>query len=245
MSSILEALKRMEGEESPESVVRFPEDGRPEKKGGRVFSLLAVFVAGLGVAAAGFYLVPRPVPPLLLAQQAPEDTSVFLVEAPQVPSVVRPEGTKPLAKPTPPVVTAPKTIPGPPPEKVIRLEFPAERNDDVASPPKSMPSTYVAPEVPKVPKVPEVPEVPEVAPPVDTSEKPVEEAQKLPAADASTYQLQGVRWSETPSRRIAVINSQILREGGVLDGARILAIDPDGVRLWADGEATFLGFSGR
>lgn len=67
----------------------------------------------------------------------------------------------------------------------------------------------------------------------------------LPFADTSVFHMDGGRWSQTPSRRIAVINGQIVREGAGVDGAVVQAITPEGVVLEVKGARQFLAFGRR
>lgn len=69
-------------------------------------------------------------------------------------------------------------------------------------------------------------------------------AAKAPAASAETVILediglhvQAISWNETPSRRLAVINSRLCREGEKINGYRILTINPDDVVV-SKGEKT-------
>lgn len=233
MSSILQALRRVEEEERLEKVTLFADVAAERNPAGRFLLLMAVFVAGVGVAVAGFYLTQPTKPAVVSAEEGRENAPVFRVEAPQAPIVAKPVVSKPAEKPVPPAVAAPEVPQTSPTEQVLRIEFPEKQAAEVAPEVKPDPPTYVENETAEM-ILPAPPAVPLV-----------DDVQGLPAADASTYHLQGVRWSETPSRRIAVINSQILREGGVLDGAKILTITADGVVLDVAGRRRFLAFSGR
>jgi len=234
MSSVLEALKRMEEEEENGPVVPVERGGVPSKSGmWRWILPLTVIIAGTAGVAGGFYLAQSPEPVAVAAEEPTKETPVFRVVAPVAPSVAAPERGDTLKTPTAPVVAAPAPVKRPEPETFHTPETPVENNTEAMAATESEPMTYAAPEVA------------EAASPVNQPEEPVEDVRSLPAADASTYNLQGVRWSETPSRRIAVINSQILREGGVLDGAKILTITAEGVVLDVDGSRQFLAFSGR
>jgi len=69
-------------------------------------------------------------------------------------------------------------------------------------------------------------------------------AAEAPAVSAETVMLedtglhvQAISWNETPSRRLAVINSRLCREGEKINGYRILAINPDDVAV-SNGEKT-------
>lgn len=235
MSSILEALKRMEGAERDETLSSAVSHGAPsggKARAGRRFLLVALFLVGAAGGAGGVYLASHSDPPLASAEEAPKRESVFRVVAPVSPSVSKPAGPTPLNRPAPPVVSAPAPIKEPAPRKALPVPPPNEAGSGVAAVSEAPPRSGGAPEA--------------TAAPAGMSATPGRESsQTLPAADGAIFHLQGVRWSEVPSRRIAVINSQILREGGTLEGARIVTIERDGVRLRVGGELQFLAFTGR
>ena len=68
-------------------------------------------------------------------------------------------------------------------------------------------------------------------------------ARELQLANSARFKLQGVRWSKSAERRIAVINNQILHQGGFVDGAEVISIIQEGVILEEDGVRLLLGFS--
>ncbi|WP_300672359.1 general secretion pathway protein GspB [Desulfoluna sp.] len=255
MSSVLEALKRMEEDQRRGGVTSFSEVADPKPRGKRRFlSLFSVFVAGVGVAVAGVYLVQGLVPSPSAAVVVPasvavkavaapvdhrsdhraaftkapekisEKTSVFRVVAPGVPPETGPVHTPTAEKISPDVGASAPMSPQPPLQKIIQTDPPKETVATAGVPPLSEPDS-----------------MPGGAAPDPSSE----EVRNLPAADASTYHLQGVRWSATPSRRIAVINSQIMREGAGVDGAKVVMITADGVVLDVAGVRQFLPFGHR
>jgi hypothetical protein len=65
--------------------------------------------------------------------------------------------------------------------------------------------------------------------------------QKL--VDSSWLTLQDISWSSNPSERIAVINSQITKEGRRVSGGLVVRIDRDYVVIEKDGEQLLLPFN--
>lgn len=235
MSSVLEALKKMEEEERRAEEMKgpgrltFPEPGPAPKRGAlHLLAFVAVFAAGVGLAAAGFLLAHRPESVAVFADAAPKQASVLRVVAPAAPVVQRPHRAAPLKEsatptaPTPPAVGGPEPAApqNPTPKDETKRESPA----DAKPAPPAPATTQVTEAAP--------------APPEDALED-------LPPADPATYRLQGVRWSRDPSRRIAVINSQIVREGAGVDGATVSSITAEGVVLDVAGVRFFLAFAGR
>ena len=60
-------------------------------------------------------------------------------------------------------------------------------------------------------------------------------ASPLPVASPSSLRLTGIVWSEDPAVRCAVINGAIITEGAVIQGARVVEILPNRVRLIQEG----------
>jgi len=232
MSSILDALKRMEEEEKSAGNVSFSGVGPGKKmRLGRLIPFLVVFAAGVGLAAAGFYLAYGPESPVVAESAAPATTSVFRVVAPTPSSNIKPSGTQPVPRPTQQVAASPaashESAPNHDSAPASHTELAITQG--LASPPAQSPQAQPQPADSSQ-------GAPEASP---------DELRNLPAADALAYRLQGIRWSQTPSRRIAVINSQIMREGATVDGARVLSITKEGVVLEVAGMRMFLAFVGR
>jgi hypothetical protein len=61
--------------------------------------------------------------------------------------------------------------------------------------------------------------------------------------DESILKLQAISWSQTPDKRIAVINSRIVKEGDSVDGCYIIRIDEDYVAVLYDKDEWQLKFS--
>ena len=66
----------------------------------------------------------------------------------------------------------------------------------------------------------------------------VESLDALQALDSSQLKLQAIAWSEDISRRMAVINNRIVREGETVDGFSITKIRQDDV-IVTDGSASW------
>ncbi len=74
--------------------------------------------------------------------------------------------------------------------------------------------------------------------PIKVDAKPVS-AQPL---EDSKLKLQAISWSEKPENRIAVINSNIVREGELIEGFRVIQIGQDDVLVRADAKEWKLVF---
>lgn len=227
MSSVLEALKRMEEEEKHAESVGFARVEPRQKTGfARLLPFVVVFAAGVGLAGAGFYLAYGR-GQAVVADEAPLGvTSVFRVVAPSSPATQDSSSAGPQSRSaslvaSSPVATAPLSAPDSPAGSVVEPEPVSES---------------IQPSQGQGQAVAALPDAPALSP---------DELRQLPAADSGTYRLQGVRWSQTPSRRIAVINSQIIREGASVDGAKVLSISKEGVVLDIAGVEMFLAFVGR
>ena len=81
--------------------------------------------------------------------------------------------------------------------------------------------------------VPSPPVEPEPAPLQVQEPTPVQEA-RTRAMDLANYRLEAIVWSSNPGSRFAVINGQIVRAGGDLDGLSVTAIERDGVKVRSD-----------
>jgi hypothetical protein len=58
----------------------------------------------------------------------------------------------------------------------------------------------------------------------------------------ASLKIQAISWSETPRNRIAVVNSEIVREGESIDGYHIKQINPDDMILSKGGLDWMLKF---
>jgi hypothetical protein len=74
--------------------------------------------------------------------------------------------------------------------------------------------------------------IPTAAPPIQPEARSKESSSTPP-----TLKLSGIAWSEEPSNRLAVVNGNVLPEGGSIHGVKILEILPTGVRFLHNGQA--------
>lgn len=76
---------------------------------------------------------------------------------------------------------------------------------------------------------------------------PMQPYRRVPAADAAEAVARGFALSAvliSDSRRIAVINGDLRREGDEIDGARLIRIEPFSVRLRRGGEELVVPLNG-
>lgn len=113
---------------------------------------------------------------------------------------------------------------------------PAKTEKDTTKTPNRS-ETLIAPsETAAKPKSPDTP-------PAKPDERPIREKMPSPPISAEilepgTLQLQAISWAKKPENRMAVINNQICREGGKVDGFKIKRINPEAV-LVDDGTNTW------
>jgi type II secretory pathway component PulC len=55
------------------------------------------------------------------------------------------------------------------------------------------------------------------------------------SATPPAMKLSGIVWSSEPSERLAVINSQVVKEGAIIEGVKVVEIGPTKVRLMHNG----------
>ena len=67
------------------------------------------------------------------------------------------------------------------------------------------------------------------------TERPVQRSPITP--DPSTLRVSAIVWHEEPSKRIAVINGMIMTEQSLIEGAKVVEISPNRVRLSHNGRA--------
>jgi len=72
----------------------------------------------------------------------------------------------------------------------------------------------------------------------------VQEKKPLPMnrLESGGFKIQAISWGETPQERLVVINNQVLREGGSIEGYQISHINPDDIVLRRSGKAYRLDF---
>ncbi|GAB6097555.1 hypothetical protein JCM14469_38090 [Desulfatiferula olefinivorans] len=246
MSSILDALKKLDQEkDEPPRNIDWPQpiDTRSALKrrlSGRfpIKSGLAGLMAILVFGGAGWLaltlpfasgprdqaVTPTPVPP------APTAEPPIVADAPE-PAEPRPR----LPRPVDDASTVQVPDPAEPP-----LHSDAHEPDRV----DPFPSFYNKPAVAAV-TVPPAPTADEAIDPAMAdllTRVPQELLPPRKLVDSGWLTLQAISWSETPERRIAVINAQLLKEGRRIDGALIRRIDRDYVVIEKDGEQLMLPF---
>ncbi len=79
-----------------------------------------------------------------------------------------------------------------------------------------------------------IPQKASVAPAV--TKKPAEHTAAESAATPQSLRLSGILWHEDPSERRVVINGQVLGEGAVTEGVKVVEIHPTHVRLLRNGQ---------
>ncbi len=244
MSSILRALKKLENEprhleESKSLDSKFVPlaDTAPQ----RTTSGMLLMAAGTGMACglvilAGWWLFSEKSPPAAISPtvsrqiSAPEQnrTQAPVVENIEVPAIAEKPDEMPAAEKTAALETAQQGIvrvPAGPEKPVFRTAEPAvtpgfEKPAGQTSPPEK---TFTA----------------AVNPGAAVNEPAEPEFPKLKDRD---IKLQAVTWSKVPEKRIAVINSRILREGEMVSGYLINTINQDDVILSRDGSRWKLMF---
>jgi general secretion pathway protein B len=239
MSYILDALKKMEHEKVKKarsggmtsiSGELFREE-RPRSPRGGAMKVIAVAVvtACVAMAATWFYLKPdkahqkafhrRSAPPA-----APAATALPTVPTPQ--SSVQQQPQPPLAPPA--VLPAQTTVP--PPYSAATLQkgsVPPPQAAAAPAPAVSKPAAQPAPR-----KADSITRERSTRPALVTSEVRTAGVTIAPPAD---IKVSGIAWQEERSARRAVINGFLMKEGGVVAGARITEIRPDRVRFSAPG----------
>jgi len=69
------------------------------------------------------------------------------------------------------------------------------------------------------------------------TEQPVHRSPVTPSLDPSALRVSAIVWHEEPSKRIAVINGTITTEQSLIEGAKVVEISPNRVRLSYNGRA--------
>ena len=260
MSSILDSLKKLEKETAQQEqlLTHAGVDGKaPVSKYVSVIGVICLFVGAIGLTVyykgAPGKSSETPAKRTVLAaksaapQDDQEDQSTPSQDRPaplpekltekNALAVAAPEERKPdpvlEAQPMPAEKTSPKkdTIPEPAKEDVLK------------EPPKEEPVAEIslqesAPEKPAVQDdtpsssndvSPEAPE---------TEQEPIQ----IDRLEGVGFKIQAISWSEAPEQSLAVINSQVLREGDGIEGYQITRINPDDIVLQRDGKAFRLEF---
>ena len=249
MSSILDALKRLESE-SPDPTP--PPGGNPtfwlaqsEVTAGwldrlwetvitrrRLWITTVVSLAAIVAAVAAVWLAW---PALNRNTQHPKP----------VPATSNPQPAAGPAAPLPATVdprTATTPSPKPPVPRPVPLLPPAPAPAAAIAPPPARPAGD-APAAMPAPRAPKPAPARRSTPYDASSDDPA--FFPLPLPTSAGLGLQAISWSEQTDRRIVVINNRVLHLGQVIDGYAVETIDPDSVTLSRAGRAYVLAFRPR
>ena len=250
MSSILDALNKLEKEESRQD---YPlKRARADRK---VFtSNIAMGIAGfvcicIGVIGFGAYYLrsPEKTPEPLLDVIEPV-VKTETQETPQ-PGTIALEQKRPLASllkaPVPLPSNKPETKPNLSADENIGDEIETERVQVVESAGDAMEEAVVdtAIQDPKPQVVTKAKDTP--ASIADVSKEALaREVKPLPMdrLEGVSFKIQAISWGEAPQERLVVISNQVLREGDGIDGYRISRINPDDIVLRRGDNAYRLDF---
>lgn len=249
MSSILDALKKLDQEkDEPARDIDWPQpiDTRSalrSRLNGRFpyKPLLAGLIVVLLLAGAGRFVLNRPpvtghrdqivtTPP---PAPVPDIDSPIIAAAPEQ-ALPRPR----LPRPADASRAVPTIDPPEPPEQPLKSEH---QEPALAEPVSPLPDAPVATAVidPPAPTPDETLD-PDMADLLTRVPQDLLPPRKL--VESGWLTLQAISWSETPERRIAVINAQLVKEGRRISGALIRRIDRDYVVIEKDGEQLMLPF---
>jgi len=245
VSSILDALRKLEAAEAPAARAPVAVTERPRARGLTAAGIALAFVAGAGLTlflrGGGTTAPPAPV-----ASAKPQPVTAPAPPAPPEPTPAPPAIEPAPPPPSPPVAEAlPPAAPAPPlPQATVDAEPPRARVAAVAPPPaapsapverRTEPPAAMARDA-EPPPPPPTPQPAEIAPPAaDSAPPPLEVLPRLPA-DAPHVQVSFLLYSRTPERRTVMLSIDgsgmaTLHEGdraGDIEVARILA---DGVHV--------------
>lgn len=259
MSVILDALKKLDREKSPRrkgpaniavEILR-PDLTQPRRR----IPVYIVFVGVAAIAAAavtygvmsGFKVMSKSSPPATKTVPAASQQVAPIPREAKVPSKV----SLPAAA-NPPAANK-QVVPAPAPVKdakaevgrvPARVQSPAEKKShaDVKMPAEEKkPADIKLPVEGKVPSAPVVDkkQIQDVIVPKEvdaTPKKTPEPAPSVSAANPASLRVSAIVWYEDPSRRFAMINGIMAREGSSVEGVKVVEINPTSVRLLHNGE---------
>lgn len=215
MSSILEALKKAEQKQDQETKETLPFNW-PQSLDTRR-TIRRQFLGNSRAGLIGFGLV-------LVAATA---IVVFYITM---------RFTDKTAPPVETVVTKPPVIKKTVGEKPEPVKMVVEKTDSGVK-------TYIATKSIENKPIPEKKEKESEASQAPPDTEPlVTEAEDLEFVDSNWLKLQAISWNELPEKRMAVINSSIVREGKTIDGARVVRIENRRVIIEKEGEKMVLPF---
>lgn len=261
MSVILDALRKLDREKSPRRkgpaniAVEILKSDSTRPRNGRRIPLYIVVVGIAAIAAAavtygvmsGFKFMPKSSPPATRTVPA-----AIQQVAPTSPESRAPAKSSPPAPVNPPAAGK-QVVPARAPvndakEEVgrvpARVQSPAEKKShaDVKMPvEEKKPADVKIPVESKIPTAPVVDkrQIQDVIVPKEvdaTPKKTPEPAPSVSAANPASLRVSAIVWYEDPSRRFAMINGIMAREGSSVEGVKVVEINPTSVRLLHNGE---------
>jgi len=231
MSLILDALRKLDREKSPRrngAVNIAAEILRPDlpRHGKRMrIYFTAISLTAVATAAITYAVISKTPPP---AATHPVASSLLATPVPLSNEPVR--GARDEVIRDPAKMKAPIES-----KRPVETRKPAETKKptesekqpvEVKIPPLSPGEEKISPEV--ISK--EAPVVP------GGMTKPSEQTPRRSAVTPASLKLSGIVWSEEPSKRLAVINGMVAREGYVFEGVKVVEIHPDRVLLLLNGQ---------
>jgi len=238
VSSILKALKKLEGESTTEAVAdpwprtpgtrrTFPSPLRPARpyKWVAALFLIAGVLTVVGWFAAG--RSPDSDPVASPRGSAPDGSTEgstsnakTVVQKPKSDPSTRSRGI-PLA-----------ALPSSRPPSAIQPD--AQRVPEETADPQRLPDVEVSAEAGLLPPLP----LDNIGVTVEPAPHPVAEATDIPEWTDGRLSLQAIAWARLPGKRMAVINDRIVREGGNVEGVAVIRIDRDAIII-GEGEQTW------
>ena len=225
MSLILDALKKLDREKSARrnatvniaTEILRSDQLRPAKRIRLYF--VAIVLTAVATAAITYALISKSLPPkpaILPAQTQPVASASPSQEP--VRDARDDISLVPLKTQKPPISRKAAEV-----EKQPEALSPAEsktlsESKNISSPLEEKKATQEA-----------IREEPVVAPVI--TKKPPEQTPKVSSATPPSLKLSAIVWYEEPSKRFAMINGMIATEGSVIDGVKVIEIQPTSVRF--------------
>ena len=242
MSSILKALKKLEQDATASA--EMPDlPGPGQAPAHSKYLLYTLIVVGV-MLAAGVFLFIRYQPSVLTAPTAenagPQKSRRVSVKKTDMSSPTKAD----RIKPQPAENIESKSPDHPPPadkQQFVAKEGASEaetktkdtpgakkaRNENKIKEPEKAEAKATPPEANKISGEPPLAAEKSETPPEPIAIPPG--AADTPILEDIGLEIQAISWDKTPSRRIAVINSRLCREGERINGFRILKINPDDI----------------
>jgi hypothetical protein len=217
LSSILKALKKLE-QESPdqESTQSLPKKidtkkaiNRRVQANWRLNKLYSIVLIAIVLLTAGWLTLTHN--PFLTQKPTSVPKSDKKNNENKVLEAMPPERNVPKESK---IATAKNKAPSPGPVRYVNNEVPRNPTPHGKKTPLDIPRRLEAPEAPLS------------RAPAPMAAKPLT---PLELKKDTRFELQAIAWSNSAESRIAVINGQILREGGSIEGVRVTRIDMDEV----------------